>query len=91
LTDNRARIQAFVARHIGVHELATDEDIFAAGFVSSMFALQMVLFVEREFHITVANEDLLLDNFRTVDAVDRLVQRKATRAEGERMEPCKPS
>ena len=31
--------------------------------------MQLVAFVEKEFGITVADEDLDLDNFRTVDAI----------------------
>lgn len=56
-------------------ELRDDEDIFAAGLVNSLFAMQLVVFVEKEFEIQVANEDLERDNFRTVDSIARLVDR----------------
>jgi len=35
-----------------------------------------VAFVEKEFGITVQDEDLDLDNFRTVNAIARLIARK---------------
>ena len=41
-----------------------------------MFAMQLVLFLEQEFQITVENEDLEFDNFRTVNALTNLVERK---------------
>jgi methoxymalonate biosynthesis acyl carrier protein len=47
-------------------------------FVNSMFAMQLVLFVEQEFNISVENEDLELDNFRTINAITNLVERKST-------------
>jgi methoxymalonate biosynthesis acyl carrier protein len=73
----RTRIRAFVQRFFRGHELADGEDIFASGFVNSMFALQLVQFVETEFGIAVEDDDLELDNFRSVDAITGLVQRKS--------------
>jgi acyl carrier protein len=61
---------------LGNHELHEDEDIFATGFVNSMFAMQLVLFIEQEFQVTIENEDLDFDNFRTINAIVRLLDRK---------------
>jgi acyl carrier protein len=41
-----------------------------------MFALQLVMFVEKQFGITVDSEDLELDNFRSLSAIAGLVERK---------------
>ena len=76
MVDNKARIRTFLARFFQNHELKDDEDIFSLGFVNSMFAMQLVLFVEKEFQITIEDEDLDFENFRTIDALDQLVQRK---------------
>lgn len=62
------------------HDLQPDEDIFALGFVNSLFAMQLVLFVENEFGLVVENEDLDIDNFRTVSAIARLIERKTAPA-----------
>ena len=72
----RAQIRAFVGRFVRGHELADGEDIFATGFVNSMFAMQLVQFVETAFGITVESEDLEIDNFRSIDAITALVRRK---------------
>jgi acyl carrier protein len=42
--------------------------------------MQLVNFVEKEFGVTVADEDLDLDNFRTLAAMDALVERKRAAA-----------
>lgn len=63
-------------RHFASHQLADDEDIFAAGYVTSMFAVQLVEFLEYKFDIEIASEDLYLDNFRTIVAMCALVARK---------------
>ncbi len=73
--DIKTRIKAFIGKHFQ-YELKPDEDIFSLGFVNSLFAMQLVTFVESEFDITVEDEDLELDNFRTVNAIDSLVQKK---------------
>ncbi|MFJ9213863.1 phosphopantetheine-binding protein [Streptomyces sp. NPDC102264] len=75
-TDNRARIADYLSRFFPVQDLKDDDDIFALGFVSSMFAMQLVSFVEHEFGITVDNEDLELEYFRSIDALDAFVARK---------------
>ncbi|WP_354642975.1 acyl carrier protein [Kitasatospora camelliae] len=74
--DHKPQILAFLAQFFGEHRLAEDEDIFATGFVNSLFVMQLVLFVEGEFGITVEDEDLEIGNFNTVLALDALVTRK---------------
>jgi acyl carrier protein len=72
----KTQTQAFLARFFQNQTIQDDEDIFALGFVNSLFAMQLVLFVEREFGIAVENEDLDIDNFRSINAIVRLVERK---------------
>lgn len=69
-------IARFFARHLSAAEVDGDEDIFAAGLVNSLFAIQIVLFVEKEFGLRVENEDLELDNFRSINAIAGFVARK---------------
>jgi acyl carrier protein len=76
MQEAQSRIKTFLSRFLGNHELHEDEDIFATGFVNSMFAMQLVLFIEQEFQVTIENEDLDFDNFRTINAIVRLLDRK---------------
>ena len=78
--ENKEKVRAFLNRFFRDHVLADDEDIFATGYVNSMFAMQLVQFVEGEFGIAVENEDLELDNFRSLNAITALVERKAAAA-----------
>ena len=48
-TDARARTAAYLSRFFPVHDLGDDDDIFEQGYVSSVFGMQLVAFVEREF------------------------------------------
>ena len=72
----RGQLREFVGRFMRGHDLADGEDLFATGYVNSMFAMQLVQFVESSFGITVESEDMEIDNFRSIDAIAALVQRK---------------
>jgi methoxymalonate biosynthesis acyl carrier protein len=61
---------------------APDEDLFASGAVSSLFAMELVLFLERTFGVSVSGENLTLDNFRTVHAMAALIRRLGGAAAG---------
>ncbi|HEY0019866.1 MAG TPA: phosphopantetheine-binding protein [Longimicrobium sp.] len=74
--DNKQQIRDFVSRFVRGHDLGDGEDIFATGFVNSMFAMQLVQFVETTFGVTVESDDLDIDNFRSIDAIAALVERK---------------
>ncbi|GCD98550.1 acyl carrier protein [Embleya hyalina] len=50
-------------------------DLFASGAVSSLFAMELVVFVESTFGIAVEGPDLALDNFRTLRSMSALVIR----------------
>ena len=66
----------FLSHSFRGHEVRHTDDIFALGFVNSLFAMQIILFVEKNFNITVESEDLELDNFRSVNAITRFVASK---------------
>jgi len=74
-TSIQTRVRSFLTQFFENIELTDDQDIFALGFVNSLFAMQLVLFVEKEFHLTVEDEDLDIDNFRTLNAIAKLVER----------------
>lgn len=76
MADTRTRIRDFLSRHIRDRSIGDDEDIFATGYVNSLFTMQLVLFVEQEFGLEVEDEDLERANFRSVNALTDFVTRK---------------
>ena len=52
-----------------------DRDLFTAGGLSSLFAMELVVHIEQVFDVVIAGADLRLDNFRTVHAMTALVDR----------------
>jgi acyl carrier protein len=76
MDETQLAIKQFLARFFKNHDLQPAEDIFALGFVNSLLAIQLVAFVEKTFGVQIEDEDLDLDNFRSIDAISRLVARK---------------
>jgi len=72
----RRKTKAFIMVHFKNYDLKDDDDIFSLGVVNSLFAMQLVMFVEKEFELKVQDDDLDIDNFRSVNALLGLVHRK---------------
>lgn len=70
------RLRTYLSQRLGTDSLHDDDDIFASGLVNSLFAMELVLFVEAEFSIKIENEDLHMDSFRTISALADLIERK---------------
>jgi acyl carrier protein len=72
----RQHIMAFLGRFFRCETLNGDDDIFAAGFVNSLVIVQLIGFLETTFSITIEDEDLELPNFRSVNRILALIEKK---------------
>lgn len=70
------KLRKFLAKYFRKHELQNDEDMFALGFVNSLFAMQLVMFLEKEFGIRIETKDLDLENFRSINNIIKLIETK---------------
>lgn len=73
--DIKTEIKSFLAKNIGNTSLEDEDDLFDSGLVNSLFAMELVSFVEKKFKIRVADKDLNLDNFKTISTISGLIQR----------------
>ncbi|WP_232699156.1 acyl carrier protein [Brevibacillus daliensis] len=71
------RTRAFLSKFIKSKQLEDHDDIFAIGEVNSLFAMQLVMFMEKEFGVEIDNNDLDLNNFRSIQAISTLIARKS--------------
>jgi acyl carrier protein len=80
MNDRAAAIEGFVLDEIAVGlqpgEVDRGTDLLAAELIDSLGIMELVKFLESRFGIAVADEDLLPDNFRSIDAIDAFVARK---------------
>jgi len=76
MNENRTKIRSFFSRFFRTTDLKDGDDIFALGFVNSLFAMQLVAWLEKEFAVTVADKDLDIQNFNSIDAITGFISRK---------------
>jgi len=67
------QILGFLTTRFPQAQIGGSDDIFELGYVNSLFATELVMFVEKTFGITVPNARLNIDNFRTVESMAELV------------------
>lgn len=74
------RIRSYIEANLNVFEdeaVFTDTDnIFKMGFVNSLFAMKLLGYLEKEFAITIDNEDININNFSSVHNIVSIVNRK---------------
>ena len=59
--------------------IVADEDLLAAGLLDSLGVLQLTSFLEKSFAVSVDADDVVADNFRSIDSLIDLVLRKMAR------------
>ncbi len=76
----RDKIRSMVESNLNIFtaevEFSDDDNIFQKGFVDSLFAVQLIAYLEKEFEITIDNEDLDINNFHSVNKMISFVERK---------------
>ena len=74
------RIRAYIEKNLTVYDddttLGNDDAIFELGFVDSVFAIQLVGFLEEQIGVSVLDTDLNIDNFRSVNRIVEFVHSK---------------
>lgn len=75
ITSAQNEIHEFIQNRMPSLDLRDDEDIFALSFVNSLFAMELVMFIEKTFALSIPNEEIDIDNFRTINAMMSLVGR----------------
>jgi len=72
-------VRHFVSSAIHVAQLDNDADLFESGIVNSLFAVQLMTFLEKTFDIEVGTDDLDIENFKSVNATTAFVMGKRGR------------
>ena len=75
-SETHAHIREYVTSALHRPGLSDDEDIFEVGGASSLFAAELVVFVEDQLGVELDDDDLVRENFATIGAVTRLVERR---------------
>lgn len=74
----RRQLREFVESNMNVDDdvaLKDDDNIFRLGYVSSLFAMRLLSFIEKTGGIEVGDEDIVLSNFSSIDAMLALIEK----------------
>ena len=74
----RSELRSFILGAINIGNLSDEDDLFASGIVNSLFAVQLMTFVEKNFGVEVGMDDLEIENFKSISATAAFVMRKRT-------------
>jgi acyl carrier protein len=79
-TEIEERLRAFVVseflRDDGSQTVGPLDDLLSSGILDSMGVMETVAFVEEDLRVTVDDEDIVPENFRTLRALTELVLSK---------------
>lgn len=73
--DTRERIYQFFVQKNKAEGLDYDTELLRSKHINSLFALQIVMFVEKEFSIKLPRKDISEENFHSINAIAALVDR----------------
>ena len=79
--NNKETIRNFILDSINIPNLNDDDNLFESGIVNSLFAVQLMTFLEKTFSIEVTMDDLSMDNFESINATSSFVERKQNNKE----------
>lgn len=77
MTDNiKETLEGFILEASGMDYLDYETRIFDEGIVNSLFAIELMTFMESKFQIKVKMEDLDFENFQTINSIYEFVLKK---------------
>jgi methoxymalonate biosynthesis acyl carrier protein len=75
-------IREFINDSISLGNASDDENLFETGIVNSLFAIQLMTFIEKTFQIEIGTDDLDIENFKSISSAAQFVLRKNGRHAG---------
>jgi len=68
--------------------LANNDELLSGGLLDSLGILDVVTILEKEFNITVADEDLVPEYFESIDRISAFIFKKSSVAESNTSKEC---
>jgi len=72
----RETVRSFIVSSGIIPDFDDDENLFESGIVNSLFAVQLMTFIETTFGLEVGPDDLDIKNFQSLNAMTAFVLRK---------------
>ena len=65
-------------KELNIKVPSSDTDLIEEGLLDSLMLVSLIMHLESQYGITVAFEDIELDNFRTVNAIEHFVSSRTS-------------
>jgi len=75
-------VRSFILSSINIPNLDDDDNLFESGIVNSLFAVQLMTFIEKTFALEVGMDDLDIENFKSLNATAAFVLQKNSQPVG---------
>ena len=69
-------VQCELARGTAMKVLSLTDDLINTGILDSLGIMKLILFIEEKFSVKITDEDLIPENFESIQTINSLVQRK---------------
>lgn len=77
-------IEEYILENVDENDIDYDYDFFDAELVNSLFTIELMTFIERNFNVKILMEELDINNFNTINHIVEFVHNKLKRKEGGR-------
>lgn len=74
------KVKKFISRYVNHSDCNDNSNIFENNSVNSLFAMQIILFIEKEFSVTVEDQDLDIKNFQSINSIVAFIESKLNTA-----------
>lgn len=74
------QIKDFILKHFPLarnRNISNNDPLLENGILDSLGVLDLVTYLEKEFHIALSDEDLVPNNFQTIACITALVQERS--------------
>ena len=88
--DIKSRVKQFLVQRfpqVGGRGIANDEPLLETGILDSLGVLDLVGFLEQEFVCEIDDEELLPENFESINRIADFVERKCSNSPSSTVEP----
>lgn len=80
--NEKENLRRFFGKYIRNVTLQDGDNVFSLGFLNSLFAMELILYLEREMTIKLENCDLEIANLQSIDAISQFVAKKRKQGAG---------
>lgn len=72
----KVKVKEFIYKLNKNSPLDEDDNLFQTGIVNSLFAIQLIMFIEKTFNIKISASEINPDNFFSINKITEFIEEK---------------